>query len=308
MQYLTSLQSLALASSMLTIGSFDGVHRGHQCLINQLAQAARANSVPSVVITFFPHPLIALQKESPPFYLTLPEEKAAILDEMGVDVLLTLPFDRAMAECRADSFLEELQLKLNYRGLWIGADFAFGYKREGDRHFLARQSMRGQFQLHVVPSLCEHGRKISSTRIRETLRAGDVAGARLLLGRDYFLQGKVGSGAGRGRDLGFPTANILSQDIRLKPQTGVYACWVEMHEKKYAAVINIGVRPTFYRNQIEPVMEAHLLNFDGDLYGEQLKLIFVEHIRAERKFAGADELVQQIQLDIKQAEAVLLPE
>ncbi len=291
--------------SIVTIGAFDGVHRGHRHLVAQLVESARnCNCVP-VVLTFFPHPDEVIAGRTGRFYLTSPDEKAELLGEIGVELVVTHPFDEGVRHMRAADFVGGLTRYLNMRELWVGRDFALGYGREGDVGFLRDCGAAMGFKVRVVDlMMAENGEIVSSERIRRALRAGDVELAARYLGRPYRVQGVVVKGDGRGRTLGFPTANIETWELRLIPATGVYACNVWLDGRRYPAVTNIGVRPTFDGGG-EPALEAHLLDFDGDLYGRELAVDFIARLRDERRFGGPDELIAQINADITYARRVL---
>jgi riboflavin kinase/FMN adenylyltransferase len=305
MQHVSDLNSLNLQGCGLTIGSFDGVHRGHHVLIHELVSDVHAAGLPAVVLTFFPHPSVFLRSRSPRFYITNPEEKAALLGELGVDYVITQPFDLELSRVGARDFLNMLKKHLAFRHLWIGEDFALGYRREGSRIFLEQISTEYGFQLHVIEPVMAEGEVVSSTRVREALRAGDVARVASYLGRNFVVPGEVVQGAGRGKGLGFPTANLRIWEERAYPGPGVYACMVELDQKKWKAVTNIGFRPTFEDGQDRVSIETHLLDFDGDLYGEQIEIYFVDRLRDERRFPSPEELLAQIERDIHRTRTVL---
>ena len=302
------LDQLHLPASVLTIGSFDGVHRGHQALIDMMVADARRLGVPAVVLTFFPHPSVVLRGRRPTFYIMTPDEKAGALADLGVDVVITQPFDLALARIAAADFLALLRRHLGFRSLWIGEDFSLGHRREGNRLFLEGAARRDGFELHALPPFRMGGEAVSSTRVREALRSGDVARAASYLGRPFALPGKVVRGAGRGRRLGFPTANLDFWDERAYPGVGVYACWVLAGGQRLAAVTNIGLRPTFEDDTQRPIIEAHLLDADLDLYDQEITLVFIERLRDERRFDGPEALREQITRDIGRARAMLAEE
>lgn len=299
------LSEVRLESCVLTIGAFDGVHIGHQALVQAVVNQARELSIPAVVQTFHPHPSIILRGRRPGFYLTLPEERAAILLGMGVDDVITHPFDEALSRVSADDFLDRLQATLHPRSLWVGEDFALGYRRQGNVAFLRQAGERRGFRLHVHPPVTVEGEVVSSTRVREALRAGDVVRAARYLGRSFVMAGTVVPGAARGKQLRMPTANLRFDEERACPGSGVYACFARVQGRTWKAVTNIGVRPTFEENDRPPVVEAHLLDFEADLYGEELKLAFIERLRDERRFASGEALREQIQRDILRARSLL---
>ena len=208
MQHVQDLNSIQLDHCYLTIGSFDGVHRGHQEIIKGLASDAKADGVPSVALTFFPHPSAVLRGRKPIFFITSPDEKADLLGHLGVDYVITQRFDLTLARVSASSFLDTLQDRLGFRHLWVGEDFAFGYQREGDRRFLEQVSAERGIKLQVVPPVVIEDEVVSSTRIRNALRAGEIALATEFLGRYFNISGVAVTGSDRGKRLGFPTANL----------------------------------------------------------------------------------------------------
>lgn len=305
MEHYRSLDDLQLEKSGLTIGAFDGVHRGHQKIIDALCSGARQGDMPAVVLTFYPHPSVVLRGRRPSFYLTSSEERAALLGEHGVDAVVTETFNEELSKVSAADFLDRLQARLGFRDLWVGPDFALGHQREGTVHYLRGEQEKRGFELHVVEPVRVAGEIISSTRIREALRSGDVARAATYLGRWFSLPGEVVQGAGRGKELGIPTANLSIWEERAYPRKGVYACFAELDGDQQPAVTNVGVRPTFEEEAPRPVVETHVLDFDRELYGERLRLHFVDRLRDEKRFSGPDELLAQIRRDIERAREVL---
>jgi riboflavin kinase/FMN adenylyltransferase len=305
MQHYKNLDALKLGGCALTIGSFDGVHRGHQDLIRSMVEDAQAANLPSVVLTFFPHPSVVLRKRQPAFYINTPEEKAQLLGELGVEYVVTHAFDHEFSKVPAGDFLSKLVEGLEMQRLWVGEDFALGHNREGNVRFLQQEASQRGFQLHVKPPVKIGGEVISSTRVREALRSGDVARVGRYLGRPFAIPGVVEGGAGRGKQLGIPTANLRIWEKRAYPAAGVYACFAELGSDRYQAVSNIGVRPTFEENQNTPVVEAHLLDFEGDIYERELRLSFIDRLRDERRFSGPEELLHQIGRDIRRARQIL---
>jgi riboflavin kinase/FMN adenylyltransferase len=283
--------------AVVTIGSFDGVHRGHQALIRQVRQAALQAQRAAVVITFFPHPSVVLGRAQP-FYLTSPEEKLVQINQAGVDWLIELPFTAETAQVRAADFIEQLIQHLHLRELWIGHDFALGYKREGNAEFLAQLGQTRGFTVHAVDPLTNDGEIISSSNIRAALREGDVAHAAHLLGRPFRMSGAVVPGDGRGRTIGIPTANLNVWADHALPANGVYACRAWVGHIPHRAAVNVGVRPTV-TDETRRTVEAHLLDFDKDLYGLNIALDFFDRLRGEQKFANVAELVAQIRSDVE---------
>ncbi len=308
MQHFYGLQAVSLKNAWLTIGSFDGFHRGHQQIIKHLTAGAHANNAPAVVLTFYPHPAMVLRGPQESFYLSTPEEKAALLHAAGVDVVITHPFNHQVAQRRAAEFMQEIHDHLQLTQLLIGHDFALGRQREGDLPTLTRLGAEFGFDVEVITALEQTGEVISSSRIRRLLENGEIDQAAALLGHTYAVQGTVIVGDGRGRTIGIPTANLDVLKERVVPAAGVYACLAEIDGQIHQAVTNVGVRPTFETEPVAPRIEAHLLDFEGDLYQQQLKLTFLARLRNEQRFSGVDALVAQIHADIAQARQLFAEE
>lgn len=305
MDQFQSLAQVSLSQCALTIGAFDGVHLGHQKIIEAVIEDARQQGAPSVVLTFYPHPSVVLRGRRPSFYLTSPDERADRLGELGVDVVVTETFDEELSRVPASDYLERLKQHLGFRSLWVGSDFALGHQREGTVHYLRDAQQERDFELHVVEPVRMEGEVVSSTRIREALRTGDVARAAAYLGRWFSLPGEVEQGAGRGKQLGIPTANLSLWRERAFPRKGVYACLAQVEDRTLEAVTNVGVRPTFDEETPRPIVETHLLDFEGDLYGQTIRLHFVDRLRDEKRFDGPQQLLQQIERDIERARQLL---
>ena len=305
MQHVQDLSEVQLERSSLTIGSFDGVHLGHQDLLKRMAVPANQANLPVVVLSFFPHPSVVLRGRTPAFYITTPDEKAGLLEEEGVDYVITQSFDLELSKVEADEFLDRLTSQLGFIDLWAGEDFALGHQRRGNRHYLEQESRARNFQFHLVPPVLMGGEAVSSTRVREALRSGDVARAATYLGRAFQLPGVVQEGAGRGKELGIPTANLKIWEEHAYPAVGVYACVAEVDGAQKQAVTNIGFRPTFEDELEGPVIEVHILDFEGELYGQEVKIEFIDRLRDEIRFSGPEALLEQIELDIKHARRLL---
>lgn len=289
--------------SIVTIGVFDGLHRGHQHLLRQLVSDARARGQLAVAITFHPHPDVFLRGITGRYYLTTPEARYRLMREMGLDVVITLPFNNELRQVRAADFVDALVKHLKMDALWVGADFALGYKREGNVEFLRARGVEKGFTVEVLELLSNGGGAITSTKIREALLAGDVETARDLLGRAYHVSGEVIHGEKRGRSIGFPTANIAVWEELVIPANGVYAGWALLGDEKFMAVTNVGQRPTFNGQGV--TVEAHLLDFDRDIYGEILGFTFEKRLRPEMRFNGIQELIAQIRSDAETGRAYL---
>ncbi len=300
-----SLERLSLHNTWLTIGIFDGVHRGHQEILRQLVDGAHTAGEPAVVLTFNPHPAVVLGGRSDFKYLATLEERAELLGSFGVDAVITQTFDRALADQTASVFMQRLSQTLDLRHLVIGYDTALGRGREADATRLAEIGQELGYSVQVVPALTDSNGIISSTRIRRAILTGDVAAAAFDLGRPFSITGPVVHGDGRGHTINIPTANIQIPAEKIMPAFGIYACRAWVHGQTYPAATSLGVRPTFYGNAPAPTIEAHLLDFHEDLYGQAVKLEFVEYLRPEEKYDSVEALVEQIQKDIAQTRSRL---
>ncbi len=290
--------------TVLTIGNFDGVHRGHQELIRIVVERARSIGADAAVLTFHPHPLSVLKPNIQVKRLNSQEERAELLASLGIDLLVMYPFTRETAQTSARDFVRALKEKLRMKELWVGPDFALGRNREGDIPRLKELGRELGFEVHVFPTFVWHGQAVHSTDIREMVSSGRVEAASELLGRPYRLSGQVVAGARRGKKIGFPTINVSPCPGHLMPATGVYAAWAVIGDgSRYPAVVNVGRRPTFDGDRI--VVEAHLLDFVGEVYGWEVELWFHKRLRDEMKFPGVAELVEQIGRDIENARKIL---
>jgi riboflavin kinase/FMN adenylyltransferase len=304
MRTLNQLSDANLAAdTVMTIGSFDGVHRGHQHLLTQLKAQARSTGRQSLVLTFYPHPRAVLRPEAVTTYLSTPQEKAALLEELGLDVLVVLPFTQELANTSAHEFVAGLCSHLRMRELWVGPDFALGSHRRGNIAHLQVLSRQLGFGLHIVTPLCEDGQAISSTRIRALLAQGRVEQVAVMLGRRYEVTAHVVRGVQRGRALGFRTANLQLDPDRALPGDGVYAVWALVEGQRYQAVANIGVRPSFGPGA--RTLEVHLMDYEGDLYDKVVAVEFAHWLRPEMRFADGERLSQQIAQDVATARSLL---
>jgi riboflavin kinase/FMN adenylyltransferase len=264
---------------------------------------ARSLGYQSAVVTFDPHPDLVLRPGSERYYLTSLEERAELIARLGVDLLIVLRFTRELMAQSAQDFMQRLCRAVALKELWAGPDLAVGHKREGN---LARLAALGQtlgYSVHPVEPLTQAGEQVSSTRIRAALEAGDVEAAQALLGHPFTLRGPVVEGDKRGRTIGFPTANLSIDAQHIIPANGVYAGQVLVGDKQFGAVTNIGVRPTFGDSARR--VETFILDYTGDIYGEELRVSFLKRLRGEQKFAGIGELVAQISRDVGDARAYL---
>ena len=300
-----SLDDINLDNAWVTIGSFDGVHIGHQSIITNLTAGASHARIPAVVLTFHPHPAVVVRDRRGPFYLTSPEERAELLFNLGVDIVIIHPFDKHVSIRSAKEFVTNLKNQLGFTHLCVGHDFALGRDREGDIPTLRMIGEQLDYSVSVVDPIRQADRLISSRVIRAELSQGEVGAASQLLGRHYWLEGRVIHGDGRGHSIGFPTANMQIWSERLIPRKGVYACTVDFDGESYSAVTNIGVRPTFVQHGEDSWVETHLLNFSGKLYDRTIRLNFIQRLRDERRFSGVEALVEQINQDILNTKEIL---
>lgn len=302
----TSLGTLRReAPFALTIGAFDGLHLGHQHLVRQVRAAGERLGGHSAVLTFDPHPDLILRPERERLYLSTPAERARLLEQLGVDHLIVLRFDHELARVPAEKFMSDVARAANLKELWLGPDARLGAGGQGTVPVLQQLGADLGYIVHVVDPLHVNGQAVSSTAIRRMLAAGEVDGAARLLSRPYSLAGEVVHGDHRGRTIGFPTANVAVPAQQVLPLDGVYACQVQLPGEPHGrpAVTNVGVRPTF--GALRRTVEAHLLDWSGDIYGVTVRVEFVRRLRGEQKFAGIDALVAQIHADVAAARDVL---
>jgi len=293
-----------LGSAWATIGNFDGVHLGHQKLIQLVIEQAKMDGVQSLVVTFWPHPRVFFSKSDQGYYLNNQKEKRNLLATTGVDTVLCLPFTQSLADLSTRDFITKLSSIVNLKGLIVGESFALGKDRLGTGDVL--QKVCDEFGiecLHITPELYE-GEVISSQRIRQALDNGDVKLVANLLGRTFTLSGFVAPGRQEGAKLGFPTANLYFDSHRKLPRFGVYASLVDLDGKFYKGVTNVGIRPTF-DDGLSPSIETLLLDFDDNIYYKLIHVHFIEHIRDEIKFETIPDLVEQINVDKMNARRIL---
>lgn len=288
---------------VLTIGVFDGVHLGHQHLLNQVMDTAREMKALSGVVTFYPHPRqVIYQEERVPSLCTL-DERLDILKSLGIELIATLSFTPKLARMEARQFVSLIQEHLRMKELVVGPDFALGRGREGDLDTLGVIGQEQGFGVRVVPPLGLEGLVVSSTAIRRALAEGDVVQAARLLGRRVSLYGPVIPGARRGKGLGFPTANLDIQTDLAVPANGVYVTRAYLGSSIHASVTNIGLNPTFGGQR--RTVEVHLLDFDGDVYGQTMRIELLRRLREEKRFATVNDLVAQMQRDVAETRHIL---
>ncbi len=283
-----------------TIGNYDGIHRGQRAILDRVVERARALELPAVMVTFEPHPFAVLRPEARPPRLTTPAQKERLVAEAGIDVMLVLTFDRNLANTPADRFIRQfLHKELQVRELYVGPGFSFGKSREGTLELLAKVGSQLGFAAEAAPEVVHGGERISSTRIRQVLHEGRVEDAAEMLGRPYGITGSIARGDRMGQRLGWPTIN-LAPDNELVPADGVYSgrARFEHLTTTFSCATNIGTRPTVYEN-FRRVVESHVLDFSGDVYGQRVEIEFHKRLREERVFSSVMDLSAQIRLDVE---------
>ncbi len=287
--------------TVVTLGVFDGLHLGHQLVMQTVVERAREVGAAPTVITFDPHPRAVLHPASAPPLLQTFDQKIEAFSVLGIEQTIVIRFTRQFAEVRAEEFLRDvLDERLHAREVYLGRGFAFGHGREGNIELLRKVSGELGFHADEVPEVRLRGQRISSSRIRALLSEGRVNLARRMLGRPYGVEGRVVHGASRGHTLGFPTANLHPQN-RVIPRAGVYVTATLIEGDWRRSVTNVGVRPTF-ENDSEPSVETFVINWEGDLYGDVVRVRFLHRLRDERRFGSVDELRRQIATDTRRAE------
>jgi riboflavin kinase/FMN adenylyltransferase len=272
----------------VAIGVFDGVHLGHQAVIDDA----------DTVLTFDPHPLEVIHPEAAPKLIMPPDVKRDVLDGLGVEELVVIPFDKEFSQRSAEEFIDQVLIgALGAKRVSVGENFRFGAKAKGDPEMLASRS---EFETRVVPLVEVGGETVSSSRVRALVAAGDVEQAMHCLGAPFMIEGEVVSGDQRGKELGFPTANLVPDDRRVAPGHGVYAAFANGNP----AAVNVGIRPTFETGR-GLLIESYLIDFDGDLYGKNLRVAFVKRLRGERRFPGTEELIAAMNKDVADAREIL---
>jgi riboflavin kinase/FMN adenylyltransferase len=287
----------------MTIGTFDGVHKGHQALLKSLVTRAAGEGAESVLVTFEPHPRCVLDPQNCPASLTTLDEKAVLLDQLGIDRVIVIPFSREVAALTPGDFMKRLTRGMPLRRLVIGHDFRFGRGRRGDAAFLQRLGTRQGFELEVIGTVERGSAPISSSRIRRLVLLGQMRAAAQLLGREYFFRSIVEHGEKRGRTLGYPTANLRISPNKLVPASSVYAARVDIDGTVYQGALSVGFRPTFGGHNL--TVEVYIMDFEGDLYGRTLTVQFVQRLRGEKRFASVAGLQQQMARDVENARRIL---
>jgi riboflavin kinase/FMN adenylyltransferase len=298
-----ALEAMPYRDACITIGNFDGVHLGHQAIITRMVRKAQAQNRPVLVVTFFPNPFVYFNHQEQPYYLSTPGEKERLLLSLGVNRVITLRFNREFANLTAEAFLAELKQKLGLGVLVVGEDFALGKGRQGTIPVLKDIGRDYSFSVEVISRIETAGQEVSSTLVRHELDAGAVDQVAALLGRPYQVTGVVTHCSDRGSRIGLPTANISPWPQKKLPAVGVYATLAHLQGQPYQGLTNIGFRPTF-EDQALVNVETHLLDFDGNIYGEKMVLAFIEKLRDEQKFSGVDTFLAQIERDKAKARRI----
>lgn len=304
------LSSLSISDACITIGSFDGVHIGHQKILQAVIAKSKTKGIPAIAFSFHPHPAVVLKNIQHPFYLTSPEARNKLLLASGIDHSITLHFDKEMANLDARSFLEILKQQTGFTELVIGYDFALGKNREGTAERLQELGKEMHYHLSVIaPAQHPEGVTVSSSRIRNLLSTGNVEDIPPLLGRRFSFSGMVTHGDGRGRTINIPTANLKVNEEQLLPLNGVYATHSIIAGESYLSVTNIGIKPTVSdKTSAIRTIETHILDFNADLYGSEFTIEFIKYLRPEQKFASFEALKDQINRDITTARKVVEPQ
>ena len=290
-------------SQVVAIGNFDGVHLGHRSLFARATARAKKFGLQAAALTFRPHPLKLLFPDRRIFLITSYERKADLIASCGIDNLVLAPFDHQFADLTANDFVENVLVRhLGAAVVIVGDNYTFGRNREGSLNRLQELGRKHGFKVEVASPCLVDGELVSSTKIREAIMQGKIERASRFLGRSCAIVGRVVRGKGRGRGIGFPTANLVSE-VELYPAEGVYAVWAEYDGKRHMGVVNIGYNPTFADTGL--TVELHILDFDENLYGQDLKVIFVKHLRKEKTCSGIEELRQLIASDVRDARQIL---
>ncbi|MDP5273487.1 bifunctional riboflavin kinase/FAD synthetase [Chengkuizengella axinellae] len=297
------IRNLPDSKQVLAIGDFDGIHLGHQHVIHKAKNIAMQHNLPLSIMTFNPHPREVLGQSKYSRYLVPLQKKMELLEGLDLDYVYIVHFDKAFSKVSTNDFVNKFLYPLQLHTIVVGFDFTFGHRGSGTVETL-KQLCDQTINVNIVEPYNLNGEKVSSTLIREQLHLGNVDLIKQFTGRDYFITGTVVHGDGRGRTIGFPTANIEVSEPFVLPKKGVYVVKITLNDKLYTGVINIGVKPTFYEENITPTLEVHILNYNGDIYDEEIKVEFLTFIRDEKKFQSVDDLVAQIKEDVKSAQSI----
>ncbi len=289
----------------MTVGIFDGVHIGHQAIIQNMVQKASSVGVSTGVVTFYPHPAEVIRGTTESIYLTSPDQRAKLISRLGVDYVLTLKFDRNLANQSAEEFIQSLTNQIGMKELWVGNDFVLGKNRQGTIDLLQTLGGRFGYTVREIPKITVDSKFVSSSQIRHHILSGGISQANKLLGRYYSICGRVIKGMGRGKSLGTPTANIDTWEKQLLPTNGVYATLVSYKQHRFQSVTNVGIKPTFLENPAKSTVETYIFDFEDNVYEKELTIEFVEYLRKEIPFPNKPALINQIQRDIQRAKEVL---
>jgi riboflavin kinase/FMN adenylyltransferase len=296
-------------ATAVSVGAYDGIHLGHRKVLNTLGELAAERGLDCGVVTFDQHPAAVLRPENAPLLLTDPDQRVELFEDVGVDYLYLLQFDKERAETSDREFVADVLVgRMNAKLIVVGENFHFGKARSGSVESLRAMGEEMGFEVIGLDLFAEDDavEPVSSTAIRRALAGGDIDAVNAMLGRGYEVRGEVIKGDQRGRQIGFPTANIAFRPGRAWPAKGVYSAWATLADgSRHQAAVNIGMRPTFHQHAEQPLLEAHLIDFDGDLYGQRLAVEFVSFLRSERRFSGIDEIAEQLKKDIESARDAL---
>ncbi|MEM7092444.1 MAG: bifunctional riboflavin kinase/FAD synthetase [Actinomycetota bacterium] len=299
----------ASVATAISVGAYDGIHRGHRSVLSTLCDLAAERGLDPAVVTFDQHPAAVLRPENAPLLLTDHEQRMELFADIGLAWLYLLRFDEARAQTTSEQFVEQVLVgAMNASLIVVGEDFHFGKGRSGSVESLEEMGERLGFEVIGLDLLGDDDavEPISSTAIRRALVGGDIDAVNSMLGRRFEVRGEVITGDQRGRTIGFPTANIAFEDGRAWPAKGVYAAWVDLPDgRRVPSAVNIGMRPTFHQHAERPLLEAHLIDFDDDLYGQRIHVRFEAFLRSEQRFSGIDEISAQLKKDVEAARAVL---
>jgi len=304
----SGLKNFSAVNSVVTIGMFDGLHAGHRALLQKVIETAKEINGESVIISFWPHPRIVLNKDVERLrFLTTLEEKTRLFSETGIDHLVLIPFTKELSELTAREFIKKILIdEVKLKHLVVGYDHRFGKDRASSHEEYRKLAEKYNFTVSRIEAVEINGQHISSSVIRNLIQDGKIKEANTLLTYNYLLTGRVTGGLRMGRNIGYPTANIeLQEPLKLVPPDGVYACIVNILGKRYGGMLNIGFRPTFNSEQKQRSVEVHILDFNRNVYSEEIMLEFIERVREEKKFTGVDKLIAQLRIDEQNIRKIL---